>query len=87
MIRCEFPETAKTTRFLDKNHELGVRMNRLTIAGMKPNEMLSRTLPSILRFSITGKGNRPDSGSRLLPLLNDGSMKNDWWHEIFGLHD
>jgi hypothetical protein len=37
-------------------------------------------------ISITGKGNRPGSASRLPPLLNDGSMKNDWPHEIFGVH-
>lgn len=31
-------------------------------------------------------GNRPGSDSCLLPLLNDASMKNDWRHEIFGVH-
>jgi len=29
---------------------------------------------------------KPDSGFCLQPLLKDGSMKNDWQHEIFGVH-
>src|SRR4030043_482861 len=55
-------------------------------SGMQPDKMLYRTLQGTSKFSITGKGNRPGSGSCLLPLLNDGSMKNDWRHEMFGTH-
>ena len=61
-------------------------MNGSTIVGMQPEERLSRTLPSTSKFSIIGKGNRPGSGSCLPRLMNDGSMKNDWQHEIFGTH-
>ena len=62
------------------------RTNRSTIAGMQPDKRLYRTLQGTSRFSITDKENRPDSGSCLPRLLNDGSMKNDWLHERFGVH-
>ena len=62
------------------------RTNRSTIAGMQPDKRLYRTLQGTLRFSITGKEGRPDSGSDLPPLLNDGSTKNDWQHETIGVH-
>jgi len=50
-------------------------MNRFTIAGMQPDERLSRTLPSISRFSITGNESRPDWVFCLLQPVSDGSMK------------
>jgi hypothetical protein len=69
-----------------KASEASSRMNRSTIAGMQPDKRLYRTLQSTLRFSITGKGNRPGSGSCLPQLLNGGSMKNGWQHKILGAH-
>jgi transposase InsO family protein len=62
------------------------RMNRSTIANMQPDKRLYRILQSTSRFSITGKGNRPGSASCLPSHMNDGSMKNDWQHESFGVH-
>jgi len=59
------------------------RTNRSTIAGMQPDKRLYGTLQGTSRFSITGKGNRPGSGSCLRPPLNDGSMKNDSQHKIY----
>jgi len=62
------------------------RTNRSIIAGMQQGKRLCRTLQSTSIFSITGKEGRPDSGSCHLPLLNDGSIKNGWQHERFGVH-
>jgi len=79
----EFPKIIK----VHKKHPDGKRgvLNFIT-AVMKPGKRLYRTLQNTSKFSITGKENRPDSDSFPLTLLNDGSIKNDWQHKIFGVH-
>jgi hypothetical protein len=47
---------------------------------------LYRALPNTLRFSTTGKGDKPGLAFFLPPLLNDGFMKNNWQHKMFGVH-
>ena len=39
-----------------------------------------------LEISYNRQGRQARLGFLSLPLLNDGSMKNDWQHEIFGVH-
>jgi len=75
-----------TTTLLWKASGACSRTNRSTIAGMQPDKRLYRTLQNTSRFSIIGKEGRPDSGSCLPPPFNDGSMKNNWRHKIFGVH-
>lgn len=75
-----------TTTPLWKASGVYSRMNRTAIADMQPDKRRYRTLPSTSRFSITGKENRPGCSFCLPLLLNDGSMKKDWPHEMFGVH-
>jgi len=63
-----------------------LKTSRSTIVVMQPGKRQYRTLQNTLKFSITGKGNRPGWGSCLPPLSNDCFMKNDSQHKIFGAH-
>jgi hypothetical protein len=61
-------------------------MNGSSTADMKSEKRIYRTLPDASRFSIAGKEGKPDSVFCLPLLLKDGSVKNDWRREMFGVH-